>query len=414
VGEIPDSFSLGAMTNIFAAQTQLELHRQQFPALANKAYFNYGGQGPMPQAAIDATNSAQEYIQRSGPFSAEVNAWTTQEVEQTRQAIGSELEVPAETITITEDVTVGCNIALWGIDWQAGDRILLSDCEHPGVIAAAQEIGHRFGVELSTCPLMATLNEGNPAEVIAQHLRSTTRLVVLSHILWNTGQVLPIAEIVQVCKQHNSSRPVQILVDAAQSVGLLPLNLTQLGADFYAFTGHKWWCGPAGVGGLYVRPEARESLRPTFIGWRSVVIDAEGKPVDWQPDGRRYEIATSAYSQYAGLRAAIATHQQWGTAQERYQQICQLSHYLWQRLTELSDIICLRVAPPQAGLVSFQLTSSKRTGSTHLQLVKFLEKQGLMTRTLADPDCVRACVHYFTLRTEIDLLIDKIQKFCQM
>ncbi|WP_250124307.1 aminotransferase class V-fold PLP-dependent enzyme [Chroococcidiopsis sp. CCMEE 29] len=402
------------MTNIFAAQTQLELHRQQFPALANKAYFNYGGQGPMPQAAIDATNSAQEYIQRSGPFSAEVNAWTTQEVEQTRQAIGSELEVPAETITITEDVTVGCNIALWGIDWQAGDHILLSDCEHPGVIAAAQEIGHRFGVELSTCPLMATLNEGNPAEVIAQHLRSTTRLVVLSHILWNTGQVLPIAEIVQVCRQHNSSRPVQVLVDAAQSVGLLPLNLTQLGADFYAFTGHKWWCGPAGVGGLYVRPEARESLRPTFIGWRSVVIDAEGKPVDWQPDGRRYEIATSAYSQYAGLRAAIATHQQWGTAQERYQQICQLSHYLWQRLTELSDIICLRVAPPQAGLVSFQLTSSKRADSTHLQLVKFLEKQGLMTRTLAAPDCVRACVHYFTLPTEIDLLIDKIQKFCQM
>jgi L-cysteine/cystine lyase len=414
VGEIPDSFSLGAMTNIFAAQPQLELHRQQFPALANKAYFNYGGQGPMPQAAIDATNSAQEYIQRSGPFSAEVNAWTTQEVEQTRQAIASELEVPAETITITEDVTVGCNIALWGIDWQAGDRILLSDCEHPGVIAAAQEIGHRFGVELSTCPLMATLNEGNPAEVIAQHLRSTTRLVVLSHILWNTGQVLPIAEIVQVCRQHNSSRPVQILVDAAQSVGLLPLNLTQLGADFYAFTGHKWWCGPAGVGGLYVRPEARESLRPTFIGWRSVVIDAEGKPVGWQPDGRRYEIATSAYSQYAGLRAAIATHQQWGTAQERYQQICQLSHYLWRRLTDLSDIICLRVAPPQAGLVSFQLTSSKRADSTHLQLVKFLEKQGLMTRTLADPDCVRACVHYFTLSTEIDLLIDKIQKFCQM
>jgi len=402
------------MTNIFAAQTQLELHRQQFPGLGNKTYFNYGGQGPMPQAAIDATNSAQEYIQRSGPFSTEVNAWTTQEVEQTRQAIASELEVPAETITITEDVTVGCNIALWGIDWQAGDHILLSDCEHPGVIAAAQEIRHRFGVELSVCPLMATLNEGNPVEVIAKNLRSTTRLVVLSHILWNTGQVLPIAEIVQLCREHNNSRPIQILVDAAQSVGLLPLNLTQLGADFYAFTGHKWWCGPAGVGGLYVRPEARESLRPTFIGWRSVVIDAEGKPTDWQPDGRRYEIATSAYSQYAGLRAAIATHQQWGTAQERYQQICQLSHYLWQRLTDLSDIICLRVAPPQAGLVSFQLTSSKRATSTHLQLVKFLEKQGLMTRTLADPDCVRACVHYFTLPTEIDLLINKIQKFCQM
>jgi len=400
------------MTSISAAQTKLELHRQQFPALANKTYFNYGGQGPMPQAAMDATISAQEYMQRRGPFSTQVNAWIAQEVQETRIAIASELNVPVETITLTEDVTVGCNIALWGIDWQAGDHMLLSDCEHPGIVATAQEIGRRFGVEISICPLMATLNNGDPVEVIAQHLRPNTRLVVLSHILWNTGQVLPLAEIVKVCRQHNGSTPVRILVDAAQSVGLLPLNLTQLGADFYAFTGHKWWCGPPGVGGLYVRPEARESLQPTFIGWRSIVTDTDGKPVDWQPDGRRYEVATSAFGQYAGLRAAIATHQQWGTAEERYQQIYQLSQYLWQRLNQMGDISCLRTAPPQAGLVSFQITNSKPQASR--QLVQFLETQGLMTRTILDPDCVRACVHYFTLQSEIDQLIEEIQKFCQM
>ena len=374
----------------------------------------------MPQSAIDAINQSQEYLQIHGPFSSRVNSWITQEIEQTRVAIASELNAPVETITITEDVTVGCNIAMWGIDWQAGDAILLSDCEHPGVVATAQEIKRRFGVEVSTCPLMATLNEGDPVEVIAQHLKSNTRLVVLSHILWNTGQVLPIAEIVQLCRQHQGSRPVQILVDAAQSVGLLPLNLTQLGVDFYAFTGHKWLCGPAGVGGLYVRPEALVGtdgyppLQPTFIGWRSAVIDKVGKPQGWQPDGRRYEVATSGFPLYAGLRAAIATHQQWGTAEERYQQICQLSYYLWQRLNQLSDIICLRTAPPQAGLVSFQLRDCQSESTLHLQLVQFLETQGLMTRTLAEPNCVRACVHYFTLPSEIDQLVEEIQKFGKM
>ena len=401
------------MTSISAAQTQ-DLHRQQFPALVNKTYFNYGGQGPMPQAAIDAINNSQEYIQLRGPFSSEVNAWITQEVEQTRLAIASELNTPAETITITEDVTVGCNIAMWGIDWQAGDRILLSDCEHPGIIATAAEISRRFSVEVDTCPLMATLNDGDPVDVIAQHLRSHTRLVVLSHLLWNTGQVLPLDKIVKMCRQYQGSRPLQILVDAAQSVGLLPLNLTELGADFYAFTGHKWLCGPAGVGGLYVRPEAQSTLHPTFIGWRSVVTDSTGKPTNWQPDGRRYEVATSAFSQYAGLRAAIATHQQWGTAQERYQQICKLSQYLWQRLNDLSDTICLRTAPPQAGLVSFQLKNSSSTDKVHLKLVQYLESQGLMTRTLVDPDCVRACVHYFTLESEIDQLVSEIEKFSQL
>jgi L-cysteine/cystine lyase len=96
------------MTGIYPAPTQLERHRQQFPALANKAYFNFGGQGTLPQASLDAILQAYEYVQRHGPFSVGVNAWITEEGNQTRRAIASELSVPAETITLTEDVTVGC------------------------------------------------------------------------------------------------------------------------------------------------------------------------------------------------------------------------------------------------------------------------------------------------------------------
>ncbi len=386
--------------NISTSQSQLELHRQQFPALANKTYFNYGGQGPIPRSAIEAINNAQEYIQTYGPFSTKVNSWIAEQVEQTRKAIASELNTTPDTITLTEDVTVGCNIALWGIDWKSGDRILLTDCEHPGIIATVREIGRRFGVEIDTCPIMATLNAGDPVQIIEQYLKPRTRLVVLSHLLWNTGQVLPLDKIVQVCRGAN----VRILADAAQSVGCLPLNLAQLGVDFYAFTGHKWWCGAAGVGGLYVHPEARESLQPTFIGWRGILTDSKGNPTTWQPDGRRYEVATSAYPQYAGLRAAISTHQQWGNAEERYQQICNLSKYLWQKLTQIPEIKCLKALPPAAGLVSFQVSNNR-------QLVEFLESQQIMTRILLDPNCVRACVHYLTLTSEIDRLVAEIEKF---
>jgi L-cysteine/cystine lyase len=394
------------MTGIYSAPTQLERHRQQFPALANKAYFNFGGQGTLPQASLDAILQAYEYVQRHGPFSVGVNAWITEEANQTRRAIASELSVPAETITLTEDVTVGCNIGLWGIDWQAGDHMLLTDCEHPGIIATAQEIARRFKVEVSTCPILATLNQGDPKAVIAQHLRPNTRLVVLSHLLWNTGQVLPLADIVDACRNYSSNAPVRVLVDAAQSVGCLPLNLTELGADFYAFTGHKWLCGPEGIGGLYVRPDAMESLSPTFIGWRGITMGQGGKPVGWKPNAQRYEVATSAYPLYAGLRSAIALHQEWGTPQNRYEQICQTSEYLWQRLCQLDTIKCLRTAPPQAGLVSFALTN----GGSHKQLVDSLEAQGFMLRTILDPDCIRACVHYFTSKEEIDRLIDAVKR----
>ena len=397
------------MTSTFSP-TSLEAHRQQFPALANKAYFNYGGQGPMPTSALTAIQQAHEYIQQAGPFSGEVNQWVVRVSQKLRRAIAAELGVSINTITLTEDVSVGCNIALWGIDWQAGDHLLLSDCEHPGIVAAAGEIGRRFGVEVTTCGLMTTLNQGDPVAVMAEHLRPTTRLVVISHILWNTGQVLPLQEIMQICHTYPAERStVRVLVDAAQSVGMLPLDLDTMDVDFYAFTGHKWLCGPAGVGGLYVSAAARESLTPTFIGWRSITKNAAGFPTGWQPDGTRYEVATSDFALYDGLGAAIETHQHWGTAAARHQRILELSQFLWQRLNDLPHIACLRTAPPESGLVSFRLTDPAQT--PHDRLVHFLEQQGFLIRTILDPDCARACVHYFTDEAEIEHLIEAIQQF---
>jgi len=397
------------MTHVSSAHISLKQHRQHFPALGNKTYFNYGGQGPLSQPALQAIQQAYDHVQQEGPFSGRANAWVTQQVDQARLAIATELGVSPATITLTEAVSTGCNIALWGIDWQAGDHLLLSDCEHPGIVAAAQQISRRFGVEVSTCPLMATLNKGEPAAVVAQHLRPRTRLVVLSHVFWNTGQVLPLAEIIMVCRHRSpGSLPIAVLVDAAQSVGALPLNLAELDVDFYAFTGHKWWCGPEGVGGLYVRPEALERLQPTFIGWRGITTDSAGEPRDWQPDSRRFEIATSAFPLSAGLRTAIALHQHWGTAQARYQRILQLSLQLWQALSELPGVQCLRTAPPESGLVSFQIQ-----GQAHRQLVQFLEERQTLTRLLLNPNCVRACVHYFTLESELEQLTAAIAEFCR-
>ncbi|TAF10977.1 MAG: aminotransferase class V-fold PLP-dependent enzyme [Nostocales cyanobacterium] len=384
----------------------LHHHRQKFPALANKIYFNYGGQGPMPQGAMDAITQTQAHIQEIGPFGTEAYRWISPQMQATRAAVASTLNVPNDTITLTGNVTIGCNIGMWGIDWQPGNHLLLSDCEHPGVMATAGEISRRFGIEVSTCPLMATLNEGDPVNIIAENLRPSTRLVVLSHVLWNTGQVLPIDKITEICRNNNSL----LLVDAAQSLGVLPLNLTELGVDFYAFTGHKWLCGPAGVGGLYVRPQSRENLQPTFIGLDGVIVNNQAQPINWQPDGRRYEVSTLATPLYVSLREAIATHNQWGTAEERYQQICQNSEYLWQKLRELPEIKCLKNSPPQSGLVSFQLANHQPSS----KLVQFLEAQKILTRTIANPNCIRVSVHYLTLESEIDQLIAAIKVFLHL
>ena len=383
-------------------------HRQRFPALDNKRYFNYGGQGPMAMAAIAAMHEAQVRIQTEGPFGGAGNGWLQQEGAETRAAIAAAVQVPEAAITLTEDVTVGCNIPLWGLDWQPGDRILMTDCEHPGVIAAAQEIRRRFGVEIDTCPILATAQGGDPVAVIAAYLHPRTRLLLVSHILWNTGQVLPLTEIVASC--HQRPDPVWVLVDAAQSMGMLPLDLTATDVDFYAFTGHKWCCGPAGVGGLYVRPAVRDRVAPTFIGWRGITTDGAGNPTGWKPNGQRYEVATSDYPLLAGLRTALAVQAQWGTVHSRYDRICQLSAQLWQRLQALPGIRCVTAQPPASGLVSFFLLNDQGQPcrDRHTRLVQELEAQGFLLRTLLHPHCVRACVSYLTLESELEALINKI------
>ena len=176
------------MTNSLS-KSDIKEHRQQFPGLTNKTYFNFGGQGTMPESSLQAIIDTHKYIQEVGPFSGKINGWLTNKVNLLREAIALELETAPETITLTENVTAGCNIAMWGVDWQKGDRILMTDCEHPGIIATVEEIKRRFGVEVSICSIMDTLNNGDPVEVIQSQLTENTRMVVLSHLLWNTGQV---------------------------------------------------------------------------------------------------------------------------------------------------------------------------------------------------------------------------------
>ena len=379
----------------------IEQHRKQFLGLTNKTYFNFGGQGTLPQLALDAIINTHRYIQKTGPFSGEINSWLQNKTALTRKIIAEELGTTANNITLTENVTAGCNIALWGIDWQPGDSILMTDCEHPGIIAIVGEIARRFGVKVEICHILNTLNQGNPVTIIEESLTPRTRLLVMSHLLWNTGQVLPLEEIVAVCHNYptQSGHHIQVLADAAQSVGSLPVNLSDSGIDYYAFTGHKWLCGPAGAGGLYISENAFASLYPTFIGWRSIETDASGKPESWKNSGEKFEVATSAYPLYVGLQEAILVHRQWGNSQERYEKICELSNYLWSSLQKISGVECLKTTSPEAGLVSFKVPGKNSV------IVQKLEEKGFLLRTIANPNCIRACVHYFTLREEIDNLV---------
>ncbi|MFM7313299.1 MAG: aminotransferase class V-fold PLP-dependent enzyme [Cyanobium sp.] len=398
--------------------------RLQMRALANKTYFNYGGQGPLPQDSLEAITAAFVTIQELGPFSGDVWPWTARTVEALRQRLGSSawLGVGPRRLAFTENVTSGCILPLWGLPWQAGDQLLLSDAEHPGVVAALRELARREGLELRFFPVADLRGEadgsadaesacsrasGKVLQRLQAVLSPRTRLVVLSHLLWNTGQIMPIAAVADQLAGH-PSRP-WLLVDGAQSLGSIPVAEAATAADLYACTGHKWCCGPEGLGVVALSDRLLEQARPTLICWRSLADEdaTSQSPAHglFHGDGRRFEVATSCIPLFAGLETSLRLLEAEGSAEDRLERIRALSLRLWSGLDRIPGLQPLLSVEPPAGLVSFLMEEPPPAA-----VVRQLGERGLWLRTLADPPCVRACTHITTTEAEVDQLLQALRE----
>ncbi len=392
--------------------------RDLCPALANKTYFNYGGQGPLPTPSLEAITASWKRIQELGPFTAEIWPYISKEVNSTRGQLARLCGVAPHRLALSENVTTGCVLPLWGLPLKEGDQILISDCEHPGVVSACHEFARRLGLTITTLPvkhLRSGRHEQQQTDEavlsgLEQHLGPRTRLVVLSHLLWNTGQVMPIPAVAKRL-EHHPAHPY-LLVDAAQSVGQIPVSEAASAADIYAFTGHKWACGPEGLGGLAVSERVLAEANPTIIGWRSLQDESRaiaGDPDPFHHDSRRFEVATSCIPLMAGLRISLGLLEQEGSADERLERITTLSAMLWQNLNAIPGVKPLLEGPPPAGLVSFQMSQ----GAAELDPTKVVQQLGaqqLWIRDLADPSCLRACTHICTTVDELERLTTALNR----
>ncbi|RNC90378.1 MAG: aminotransferase class V-fold PLP-dependent enzyme [Synechococcus sp. YX04-3] len=387
--------------------------RELCPALLNKTYFNYGGQGPLPTPSLEAIQASWRRIQELGPFTTDVWPFIGAEVSSTRRRLAELCGVAPHRLALSENVTSGCVLPLWGLPFVAGDRLLISDCEHPGVVAACVELARREDLVIDTLPLQQ-LRGDQPStdagmmDALEQGLTPRTRLVVLSHLLWNTGQIMPITAVAERLAQHPQS-PF-LLVDAAQSFGQIPVQQAAAAADIYAFTGHKWACGPEGLGGVALSERVLAQGQPTVIGWRSLRDESKADLSCSDPfhhDSRRFEVATSCVPLMAGLRRSLDLLDQEGTGDERWTQIQSRSEALWQALNNLDGVTPLLQVPPASGLVSFQL----RHDAPPAEVVRLLGQQGLWIRDLADPSCLRACTHVTTTEAEAEALTTAITRY---
>jgi L-cysteine/cystine lyase len=232
-------------------------------------------------------------------------------------------------------------------------------------------------------------------------LTPRTRLVALSHVDWTNGEVLPLREICALARE----REVLTLVDGAQSVGNVPVDVPAMGADMYAFTGHKWVLGPEGMGAFYVRPGL--PVYSPNVGFLSLLapddFDIEGG-YKLRSDARRFEASTMSPTLAGGLAAAADAVYERGIA--GFEEIRHRADVLMDLLSELPRVTIRSPRPAQSGLVSFEVE-----GVAAEDAVERLLEQGFILRYLPDPNpYVRASTHLFNTEDELEALAKTVRE----
>ncbi len=226
--------------------------RAQFPVFERLSYLNAGTEGPIPRAAAEAAHARIDLEASRGrcgrPYIEAVLDLAT----RLRAGYAGVLGCAPAEVALTGSTTDGVNTVLAGLDLRAGDEILTSDEEHPGLLAPLGRAVRRHGVRVRVVPF---------AE-IAGEVTSSTRLVACSHVSWVSGLVVDTAAL--------AAAEAPVLLDAAQGIGAVPVDVHALGCDYYAASGQKWLCGPEGSGCLFVHPDRLEELLIPWPGYSSV------------------------------------------------------------------------------------------------------------------------------------------------
>jgi selenocysteine lyase/cysteine desulfurase len=293
-------------------------------------HLNTASLGATPRVVLDRTLAAWRKLESSPVRMAYGNAEDNvlSAAERVRERAAGFIGCEQDELLLTRCTTDAMNIVAQGMRWTAGDRVLTTDREHDGGSLCWAYIAQRHGVVVDRIAI--ALDEHDSAAIVrrfAAAITPVTRVISVSHVISSTGLRMPIAEISALARE----RGVLCVVDGAQAVGAMPIDVKALGCHAYAASGHKWLMGPKGTGLLYVSRAASTAIQP----------------IQWQ-DGHRYGAESAGVGPQPlviGLGAAIERLQDVGiTAIERHG--LALRNRAYEQLTQIKK---LRVVGPPPG-----------------------------------------------------------------
>jgi cysteine desulfurase/selenocysteine lyase len=391
--------------------------REDFPILREQAhghpliYFDSAATSQKPRAVIDALRHYYEHENANVHRGLhELSSRATEAYEQARRRVATYLgAASAEEIVFTRGTTESINLVAqaWGGKFLgAGDVILLTEMEHHSNLVPWQLLAERTDSRLRFVPV---LDDGTlDLEQLSSLLTAEVKLFAFTHVSNSLGTINPVSELCQKARAMGALT----LVDAAQSVGHLPINVLELGCDFLAFSGHKM-CGPTGIGGLYARAEIFNSI-PPWHGGGEMIVSVTLEKSAFKKAPHRFEAGTPNIAGAIGLAAAIDYIEQIGRP-TIFEHDTHLARYAAERLAELPGMRIFGPTKQRGALVGFVMDAAH----PH-DLTTFADQYGLalrgghhcnqpLMRRFGVPGTTRASFYFYNTTEEIDRMIEILE-----
>ena len=396
----------------------VEKIRSDFPILSRQVngkpltYLDNGASAQKPQVVIDAINQAysQEYsnVHRGLHYLSNL---ATEKYEGVRGIIAKFLNAASEdSIILNSGTTEGINMVAYG--WamprlQAGDEILLSVMEHHANIVPWHFLRERQGVVIKW---VDTAADGSlDPQAVLDAITPKTKLIAMTHCSNVLGTVVDIKTITEGAHV----RGVPVLVDGSQSAVHIPVDVQDLGCDFFAITGHKLY-GPSGSGAIYVHPDRMAEMRP-FMGGGDMIREVSKEAVIYNDPPMMFEAGTPGIVQTIGFGVALEYMMELGMGNIAAHE-AELRDYAMARLTGLNWINVQGQATGKAAIFSFTME-----GAAHAHDIStILDKKGVAVRAghhcagplmdhLGVSATCRASFGAYNTKAEVDTLIDALE-----
>ena len=364
--------------------------RDQMPGLRYGVYLNTGGIGQAPVSVNKAM--AEGYQQMISGSVSTIDWYTAMEraASEMPARIADFFGADAGEIALTMSTGEGYGMVLGGLSWQPGDEVIITNEEHPVPLQAAEGLADRVGAVVKVVEI--DQDKDVFLNRLEQAITPRTRMFCFSHVTTDTGTRLPAREICALARE----RGVLTLWDGCQAVGQFPVDLHDMGCDFYATNCYKWMLSPMGTGFLYVRKDAQQILKPLR------------RP--HAPDGtaRQYETGTPASMLYQGLRASLDFMDGIGGPQAIAEEAGRKAESLRTRFDAIPGVrvISSRRADTRTGIVAFAIEGMEGTDVSEALRSRWQITQ--RATYINEPTGVRISVAFYTSDTELDTLVEAV------